>query len=69
MEGNGQIRQPQNVQQIASQSFSAKFSSKAEVYRFMAIDVKAYLPPYECVTMWHLRDLAANKKRVSWSRS
>ena len=35
-----------------------------EVYRFLASEVKAYLPSYETVTVWHLRDLAMGVKRI-----
>jgi hypothetical protein len=35
-----------------------------EVYRFLASEVKAYLPSYETVTVWHLRDLAMGVKKI-----
>ena len=38
--------------------------SIAEVYRFLASEVKAYLPSYETVTVWHLRDLAMGVKKI-----
>ena len=49
---------------ITSSEFAAKFQSKREVYRFLASDVKAYLPSIETTTIWHLRDLASGKKRI-----
>ena len=50
--------------QISVSEFAAKFNSKREVYRFLASDVKAYLPDVHTVTAWHLRDLAASKKMI-----
>ena len=35
-----------------------------EVYRFLSSEVRAYLPSYETVTIWHLRDLAMGVKRI-----
>ena len=35
-----------------------------EVWRFVASDCGAYLPDYESVTIWHLRDLAAGKRKI-----
>lgn len=47
---------------ISAQEFGAKYSSKREVYRFLASDVKIYLPDYQTVTVWHLRDLACGRR-------
>ena len=33
------------------------------VYRFLASDVRVYLPPAHTVTTWHLRDLCSNNRR------
>lgn len=49
---------------MASKTFSAKFRSKREVWNFLAIDVGAYLPPYETITIYHMKDLVAGKKKV-----
>jgi hypothetical protein len=35
-----------------------------EVYRFLSSEVRAYLPSYETVTVWHLRDLAMGVKKI-----
>ena len=35
-----------------------------EVYRFLSSEVRAYLPSYETVTVWHLRDLAMGVKQI-----
>ena len=34
------------------------------MYRFLSSEVRAYLPSYETVTIWHLRDLAMGVKRI-----
>jgi hypothetical protein len=48
---------------IISQSFSAKFGTKGEVWRFLATEAKIYVPTYATITIWHLKDLASGKKR------
>ena len=34
------------------------------MYRFLSSEVRAYLPSYETVTVWHLRDLAMGVKMM-----
>ena len=48
---------------ITTSEFSAKFRSKTEVYAFLSIDVGAYLPPRETVTIYYLKDLVSGKKK------
>ena len=60
--GNGGQNQPQK---ISAQAFSAKFKSKREVYNFLTIDLKAYLPPPATITIYHMKDLVSGRKRVS----
>ena len=55
---------PRPLTRVTAAEFSAKFNSKREVYRFLSSEVHAYLPPYEAVTVWHLRDLASNKRSI-----
>ena len=52
---------PANTQVTASE-FAAKFQSKREVYRFLASEVNVFLPPFENVTVWHLRDIQSGAK-------
>ena len=57
----------QNGPQYASvnpASFGAKFSSKREVYRFLTSEALIYLPPYETVTVFHMRDIVAGKRKM-----
>ena len=35
-----------------------------QVYRFLTAEVKAYVPSYDSVTIYHLRDLAAGNRRI-----
>ena len=53
MEGT-QIPQGMN-ESVTSAAFAAKFRSKREVYQFLTVDVKAYLPPLENVTTYFLK--------------
>jgi len=39
------------------------FRSKREVYNFLAVDVGYYLPAYEQVSIYFLKDLVAAKKK------
>jgi hypothetical protein len=43
--------------------FAAKFQTKKEAYNFLTQNVKAYCPPQDTVTSWHLRDMASGAKR------
>ena len=35
-----------------------------KVYRFLATDVRGYLPGYQHCTIWHLKDLTANERTL-----
>ena len=47
---------------VSAQSFAAKYNSKVEIFRFLATDCDVYLPDYNDVSIFHLKDLAANKR-------
>ena len=47
---------------VPATAFGAKYASKKEVYRFLTNDVGCYLSNYETMTVWHMRDLCANKR-------
>jgi len=34
------------------------------VYRFLSSDCRAYLPSYDVITVWHLRDLAEGRRKI-----
>ena len=46
--------------------FSAKFGTKGEVFRFLATEAMVYLPSYQTVTIWHLKELANGTKNVGY---
>ena len=52
---NGKIRVP-----VAE--FGAKYQNKNECYQFLVHDVGAYCAPRDCMTIWHLRDMATGAK-------
>jgi hypothetical protein len=54
---------PFDHENVVSQNFSAKFGTKGEVWRFMATEARVYVPPYQTITIWHLKELASGKKR------
>ena len=58
-QGHNQVKVDVNL-------FNAKFGTKGEIYRFLATEAMVYLPPYQTVTIWHLKDLAASTKKVSF---
>ena len=58
---------PQLQLQMASvnaASFGAKYASKREVYRFLTSEARVYLPSYDTVTIFHMRDLVAGRRRM-----
>lgn len=48
---------------VSSKEFAAKYRSKREIYNFLATDVEIYLPPYDNVTIYFLKDLMRGKKK------
>ena len=51
--------------QYPSQLFGSRFKSKRDCHRFLSVEVGAYLPTYETVTIYHMRDLISGAKKVS----
>ena len=47
-----------NVKEIA-----AKFRTKREIYNFLILDCKIYLPAYETVTIYFMRELIMGLKK------
>ena len=50
-----QICSNQKKQRITTAAFSAKFKSKKEIYRFLTVDVKAYLCNCDSLTIYFLK--------------
>ena len=44
-------------------SFASKYKSKREVYNFLTVDCHAYLPPYDNLTIYFLKDLVSGAKK------
>jgi len=64
MQGTNEINSVnQQVYNITANQFKAKFADKPETYKFLAYEVGAYLPHYDSVTIFHLRDLAGDKRK------
>ena len=49
---------------VSSQEFAAKYRSKREIYNFLACDVGIFLPPYENITIYFLKDLMSGRKKM-----
>ena len=64
VEPNSNALQQQQPNIVTTNEFNNKFRSKREVYQFLALDVGAYLPAYDNVTVFHLRDLASGKRHI-----
>jgi len=54
---------------VTAQTFSAKFQSKSEVYRFLSSDCGIYLPAFNVCTIDHCREVAGNKRRILYSKN
>jgi hypothetical protein len=59
-EGNGK-------QMILASEFASKAKSKREIYVFLSINVMAYLPEYETVTIYFLKDIICGKKKCKFT--
>ena len=54
----------QQMAQVSSKEFSAKYNSKREIYNFLAADAGVYQPPYDNVTIYFLKELMGGKKKM-----
>ena len=53
-------------QKMLADEFASKFKSKREVYLMMTLDVGAYLPSYDSVTIYFLKDLISGTKKCKY---
>ena len=53
----------QATSRVSAAAFAAKYKSKREVYMFLTVDRKAYLPSFETLTIYFLKDLVSGKKK------
>ena len=49
--------------EVTAATFSSKFRSKREIYVFLTVDVKAYLPNCDNVTIYFVKDLVTGKRK------
>ena len=63
MQNQNQINSSSNQKvRITAKQFADKMRSKQEVYHFLTHGLGVYLPAYDNVTVWHMRDLASGKR-------
>ena len=48
---------------MSAAEFAAKYRSKREIYLFLTLNCLAYLPRYENITIYFLKDLAWGTKK------
>ena len=48
---------------VNAESFGAKYQTKREIWRFLSYECGVYLSSYDTMTIFHLKDLAANRRR------
>ena len=48
---------------MTAAAFAAKYKSKRECYTFLAVDVQAYLPAYDTITIYFLKDIINGSKK------
>ena len=60
---NQQIPQNQRTVEISAKEFSAKYNSKRECYNFLTQEVGAYLPLYEQISVYFLKDIISGTKK------
>ena len=65
MESSQAANKAAKHQNMTVSNFGAKFGTKGEVYRFLTVEAKVYLPDFRTVTIWHMKDLASGDKTVS----
>ena len=65
MEGDQNNLNRESPRVMNVKNFAAKFATKGEIYRFLTVEAKVYLPDFRTVTIWHMKDLASGEKKVS----
>ena len=55
--------QQRNSVSILAREFAAKFSTKRECFNFLTLDCDAYLPHFDTVTIYFLKDLISGKRK------
>ena len=60
---DNQIPNQQQPQRIPYTAFASKFKSKKEIYQLLTVDVRAYLPSYDTITIYFLKDIISGAKK------
>ena len=60
MEANIGANNNRNVK-ISAMAFAAKYKSKKEIYYLLTVDANAFLPSYETITIYYLKDIISGK--------
>ena len=55
-----------NNQTVTVAAFAAKYRSKREVYTFLTVSVKAYLPAPHTLTIYFLKDIITGAKKCKY---
>ena len=51
---------------IPAQEWASKFANKRSIYTFMTTEIKAFLPPFQTITVYFL--VSSNQKYTDHSR-
>ena len=66
MEGVKKAANKVELKVVDVRNFNAKYRTKGEVYRFLATEAMIYLPPYQTVTIWFMKELSSAQKKVGF---
>lgn len=48
---------------VSIKEFSSKFSDKKEIYDFVSQNCNLFVPPKECVSIYHLKMITSGEKK------
>jgi hypothetical protein len=51
---------------ISYKEFEAKYKSKREIFTFLTVECGAFLPAYDTVTIYFLKDLLSGRKKCKF---
>ena len=54
------------METITAAAFAAKYKSKREIYVFLTVEAGAFLPSYDTVTIYFLKDLIGGVKQCKY---
>lgn len=53
-----------NVEKVNLHELTSRFRSKKELYNFLSLDCKAFLPKIDATNVYFLKDIITGKKEV-----